>query len=95
MVFAQDGEEALQMAEEENPDLILMDISLPKMDGIAVAKKLKEKGAKSHIIFLTNFKDPDHISQAVEITGEADYIVKSDLHVEQIIAMVKERLGVK
>lgn len=95
VVFAQDGEEGLETAVEEKPDLILLDIQLPKMDGITMAKKLKEKGIKTQIIFLTNFNDPEHISQAVEIVGETDYIVKSDLHLDQIVAMVKQKLGVK
>jgi len=95
VVFAQDGQEGLNMAIEEKPDLILLDILLPKIDGIAVAKNLKEKGVKSHIIFLTNFKDVEHINQAMEAVKETDYIVKSDMHVDQIVARVKEKLGVK
>ena len=93
--IAQDGQEGLDMAIEEKPDLILLDISLPKMDGITMAKSLKEKGDKSQIIFLTNFKDAEHIGKAIEIVGETDYIVKSDLRVDQIVAIVKKRLGIK
>ncbi|MCX6718443.1 MAG: response regulator [Candidatus Staskawiczbacteria bacterium] len=95
VVFAQDGEEGLKMAEEEKPDLVLLDILLPKMDGITMAKKLKEKGINLHIIFLTNLKDAGHIGEAVEIVKETDYIIKSDLHIDQIVGIVKERLGVK
>ncbi len=95
VVFALDGEEGLKMAEEEKPDLILMDILMPKMDGIEVAKKLKEKGIKAQIIFLTNLKDEEHISKAVEAMKETDYIVKSDVHLDQIVARVKEKLGMK
>ncbi len=95
VVSAEDGEEGLKMAGEEKPDLILLDILMPKMDGITVAKKLKETGNQAQIIFLTNLKDAEHISQAVEIVKETDYIVKSDLHVDQIVARVKERLGIK
>ncbi len=93
--FALDGEEGLKMAEEEKPDLILLDILLPKMDGITVAKNLKQKGIKSQIIFLTNFKDAEHISAAVEVAKETDYIVKSDLHMDQIVSRVKEKLNIK
>lgn len=93
--FAQNGEEGLNMAIQEKPDLILLDILMPKMDGLIMAKKLKEAGCNSQIIFLTNFKDTDHINQAVEIVQETDYIVKSDVHVDQIISRVKERLGIK
>lgn len=93
--FAEDGEVGLAIAEKENPDLILLDISMPRMDGITMAKKLKEKGIKSQIIFLTNFKDAEHISEAVALMKYTDYIIKSDLSIDQIISRVKERLGVK
>ncbi len=95
VLYAQDGEEGLKIAEAEKPDLILLDILMPKMDGMTMAKKLKEKGIKSQIIFLTNLKDLDHIHQAMELSKETDYIIKSDLHVDQIVARVKEKLGMK
>jgi len=93
MFFAEDGEQGLEMAIKERPDLILLDILMPKMDGIAMAKKLKEKGVKSQIIFLSNLKGK--LPVAEEIVKESDYIIKSDLHVDQIIARVKEKLGIK
>ena len=95
VIFAQDGEEGLKMAEEEKPDLILLDILLPKMDGITMARKLKGKGIKSQIIFLTNLKDAEHISEAVEVVKETDYIIKSDLHIDQIVDRVKSRFNLK
>ncbi len=95
VVYALDGEEGLAMAETEKPDLIILDILLPKINGIAVAKKIKEKGIDSQIIFLTNLKDVEHISEAVDIAEGADYIVKSDLHVDEIISRIKKKLGVK
>jgi two-component system, OmpR family, alkaline phosphatase synthesis response regulator PhoP len=95
VLFAQDGEEALAKIESEKPDLVILDIMLPKMDGMEVAKKIKEKGINCKIIFLTNLKDPLHVSQAMEIVGDTDYIVKSDLHVGQIIQRVRERLEIK
>jgi DNA-binding response OmpR family regulator len=96
LVFiARDGEQGLKMAEEKNPDLILLDILMPKMDGITMAKKIKEKGIESKIIFLTNLKDLGYINQAIETIKEVDYIVKADLHVEQIVDRVKEKMGMK
>jgi DNA-binding response OmpR family regulator len=95
VAFAQNGEEGLNIAELENPDLILLDISMPVMDGLTMAKKLRAKNINSQIIFLTNFKDGDHISEAIEISSEIDYIIKSDLDIDQIIGRVKERLGIK
>jgi DNA-binding response OmpR family regulator len=93
VVTAENGEDGVVAAEKENPDLILLDITLPKMDGIAAAKKIKEAGVKAPIIFLTNMSDIKHISDAAETAS--DYIVKSDISVEDIVVRVKERLNLK
>ncbi|MEK7562420.1 MAG: response regulator [Patescibacteria group bacterium] len=95
VVTAENGELGLDLAERENPDLILLDILMPKMDGITVAKKLKEAGSKAQIMFLTNLKDVQHISEAVDTVKETDYLIKSDFHVDAIVSMVKTKLGVK
>ncbi len=95
VVYAEDGQEGLLMAEKEKPDLIIIDIMLPKMDGIEMAKEIKEKGIKSQMIFLTNLKDVEHISEALSTVGKADYIVKSDISVNAIVDRVKDKLGIK
>ena|SRR3989344_3002731 len=92
IVYALDGEEGLAKAEAEKPDLILIDIQMPKMDGITMAKKIREKKIESKIIFLTNLSDAEHISEAFGSGEEADYIVKSDLKVDDIIKRVKTKL---
>lgn len=93
--YADDGEKGLAMAEKEKPDLIMIDVLLPKMNGIDMARKIKEKGIKSEMIFLTNLKDENNISQVMDITGGADYIVKADVPIDTIISRVKSKLGVK
>ena len=90
---AEDGEEGLVAVEKEKPDLILLDIEMPKMDGIAMSKKLKELNIQIPIIFLTNMSDLKHISDATETAS--DYIIKSDIKVEGIVDRVKERLNLK
>lgn len=90
---AEDGEQGLVAVKEENPDLILLDIEMPKMDGITVAKKLRELNVQTPIIFLTNVSDLKRVSEAIE--NATDYIVKSDLSVEGIIDKVKEKLKLK
>lgn len=95
VIYALDGQEGLIKAEAEKPDLIILDILLPKIDGITVAKKLKEKGIESKIIFLTNLKDAEHISEAVATVGETEYIIKSDLHINDIVSRIKEKLNAK
>jgi DNA-binding response OmpR family regulator len=93
VVTAKDGEEGIRVAEKEKPDLIFTDVLMPKMDGITMAKKLKEKNIKSQIMFLTNLKGK--LPVAGGIVEETDYIIKSDFHLDQIVAKVKERLGIK
>ena len=93
--YAVDGEEGLALAEKEKPDLIMIDILLPKMDGVSMAKKVKEKGITSQMIFLTNLNDPEHISQALDTLGSSDYIIKADVHISAIVERVKGKLGIK
>ena len=93
VVTAENGEEGLAVAQKEKPDLILLDIEMPKMDGITMAKKLKELKINTPIIFLTNIGDLKHISRAMEISN--DYLVKSDADSRDILAMVKEKLRIK
>jgi DNA-binding response OmpR family regulator len=93
VAYALDGQEGLEKAKQEKPDLIIADIGLPKIDGIAMAKAIREAGISAKIIFLTNLSDPDHISKALEAAGETDYMVKADVAVDQILKRVKEKVG--
>ena len=92
--YAVDGEEGLETAKKEKPDLMLIDILLPKMNGIDMAKKIKELGITTQMIFLTNLRDPQHISEVMSIAVGADYIFKSDMHIDAIIERVKNKLGI-
>ena len=93
IIYAQDGQEGLEMAQREKPDLVIIDISLPKMDGIEMAKLMKESGVEAKMIFLTNLKDDEHISRAITISSDADYVIKSEMHVSDIVSRVKNKLG--
>ena len=92
VVVAQNGEEGISVAEKEKPDLIFTDILMPKMDGIEMAKKIKESNKNALIIFLTNMKDVDYTKDA-EKSGEFDYWVKSDLRISEIVDKAKTKLG--
>ncbi len=93
VVTAEDGEAAIRAAKEEKPDLILADVLMPKMDGIEMAKKIKEANKDISIVFLTNIKDTDYTSK-IEKSGEFDYWVKSDLPIAEIVEKVKLKLGI-
>ena len=70
---AQDGEEALQIVKEEQIDIAILDIEMPKIDGVEVAKQIKNKNIQ--IIFLTAYTDQKYLFEAIRIKVE-DYLVK-------------------
>ncbi len=92
VVTAADGEEGARQAEKEKPDLIFSDVLMPKMDGVAMAKKLKESDIKTPIIFLTNIKDQNYI-ESLQKLGKFDYLIKSDLRISEIVDKAKKKLG--
>ena len=93
VVTASNGEEGLDAIGTEKPDLILLDITMPKMDGMAMSKKMKELNMDVPVIFLTNIGDLKSISEASE--NAVGYIVKSDTSTEDIVIRVKEKLNLK
>lgn len=92
---AVDGEKGLILSLEEKPDMILLDIILPKMDGITMLKKLREdkEGKNIPVIVLSNLSSAEDLSEAMEI-GVYDYLVKKDWELEDIVAKVKKTLGI-
>ena len=91
---AYDGEAALAKIKETIPDLALLDIMMPKMDGISVLQGMRADSATVQIpvIVLTNLGDMDTISKIVQ-AGGADYLLKSDQSVDNVIQKVKEVLA--
>ncbi|HEY4514497.1 MAG TPA: response regulator [Candidatus Paceibacterota bacterium] len=92
---AHDGEEGLRVAIEKMPSLILLDISMPRMDGLTMLKKLREDkwGANAQVVLLTNLSDNAPIAASLE-KGVFDYLVKTDWTMEELAKKVKEKLGI-
>ena len=90
---ASDGEVALDIIRKEHPNLVLLDISMPKMDGITLSKKMEEEKLldRTKIIFLTNSADMNQIASAMEM-GDADYLIKADWDMNDIVNRVKEKM---
>jgi len=93
MIPALDGEEGLKLAKTEKPDLILLDLILPKIDGFEVLRRLKEnpKTKKIPIIILTNLEDIEDINKALEL-GVITYLVKASYSPEGVLGKIKESL---
>lgn len=94
---AKDGVEGLLVALECQPDLILLDILMPRMDGLMMMQKLRAKGAygkKIPIILLTNLSpDEDKIMKRITEDEPAYYLVKTDWNISEVIEKIKERLS--
>lgn len=92
-IEAADGEIGIELAKKEIPDLILLDIILPKKNGYEVLDELKrdEETRKIPAILLTNLESPEDIEKAFE-KGAVTYLVKSDYRLEDIVKKIKETL---
>jgi DNA-binding response OmpR family regulator len=95
VVVAQDGAEGLQKAQTEEPDLILLDIMLPKMDGLEVLKKLKADNRTKHIpvILLSNLGQEFVVKGGMNL-GAVDYLLKSDLTPREVIDKIKDHIDI-
>jgi DNA-binding response OmpR family regulator len=93
MVTASNGEEGISVAKKENPDLILLDVILPKKDGFEVIEALKaDEGTKKiPIILLTNLGSLNDVEKALKL-GATNYLVKADYKMEEVAKKVKEVL---
>lgn len=84
---AKDGEEAVNLADELIPDVIVMDLVMPKMDGIAATKVIKEKHKDIKILILTSFSDQDHVIPAIK-AGAAGYQLK-DIEPDELVLAIR------
>ena len=91
---ASNGEEGLVQAKSFKPDLILLDLVMPKMDGMEALKRLKEDGETKDVpvIILTNLSDYERISEALSL-GAKDYLVKANYSLSDLLQKVKTVLG--
>lgn len=80
------GLEAVQKAQELKPDLILMDIGLPGLNGMEAARRIRTLAPNSKIIFLTQESSPELVREAV-ILGASGYVFKSKAETDLLIAV--------
>lgn len=90
VVGAKDGLEGVEKAVSDKPDLILLDLVMPRLDGIGALKEIKAKAETKDIpvVILTNLSDYDKISDALSL-GAMDYLVKANYRLEELIGKIK------
>ena len=85
---AKNGVEAVELVESLQPDIVLMDLVMPELDGIQATKKIKAKWPKVHILMLTSFSDKDHVLPAIE-AGAAGYQLK-DIEPDELVNSIRQ-----
>jgi DNA-binding NarL/FixJ family response regulator len=85
------GEALFDAAMKLHPDVIVTDISMPKLSGIAATKRLRESGCSAKVVFLTVHDDPDVVRTALN-AGALGYILKSSVTTDLLVA-IREALA--
>ncbi|OGK14800.1 hypothetical protein A3H80_03905 [Candidatus Roizmanbacteria bacterium RIFCSPLOWO2_02_FULL_37_19] len=88
---AVDGKDGLEKIEKNTYDLVLLDVMMPKMDGLDVLKNLAEKKMKVNIVLLTNLSHGPVIEEGKKL-GAMAYLIKADLTPDQLVEKVKSYL---
>ena len=91
---ARDGQEGVKRAEELHPDVVLMDLVMPRMDGVAATAAIKQGQPEAHVIVLTSFVDDDRVVPAIK-AGATSYLLKDVAAADLARALVVSERTVK
>ena len=93
--IAQNGEEGLKMVQDEKPDLVLLDLVMPNIDGFEILKILKKDGVapNAKISILSNLDQKEDIDKGLSL-GADDYIIKADFTPSEVVERAKKLLGI-
>lgn len=96
VITANDGMEGLEILKKERPDIILLDVIMPKMDGFSVLKEIKNRPELSEIpvVLLTNLGQRENIEKGFEL-GATSYIIKAHFTPTEIVKKIKDVLKVE
>jgi len=92
--LANDGERGLNLVRELRPDLVLLDILMPKMDGLQVLAEMQKDNAlrKIPVIVISNSGQPVEIDKIKKL-GAKDWLIKTDFNLQEIMQKVKKQIG--
>ena len=85
---AKNGREAVDLVKKLQPDVVLMDLVMPEMDGIQATREIKQCLPKTEIMILTSFSDQDHVIPAIE-AGAAGYQLK-DIEPDELVSSIRK-----
>lgn len=91
---AQNGEEAIAEIQKKEPDILILDINMPILDGFGVLAKYPKEGRTFPIIMLTNFGNDKNKARGEEL-GADDYFIKSEMTIRKLLEMVETLLKAK
>ena len=92
---AHDGEEGYNTAKKEKPDLLILDIIMPKLNGMDLMEKIRSEGGWGDdvpIVMLTNVSDPDNVSRAANLKVY-DFLVKTDWRLDDVVNLIETKIG--
>ncbi len=89
---AASGKEALQLAQKDKPDVILLDIRMPDGDGLATLEKLRVKAPECKVVMLSTYDNPTYIARAVAL-GASDYVLKGSSREDLVATIVAAAAG--
>ena len=89
---ADNGRKALQLADEFSPDVVVMDISMPELNGLQATKKLKDKCPKVRVLILTRHTEPGYLQELLQ-AGASGYVLKQSKSEELIRAILAVAAG--
>ncbi len=92
VLSAVDGEEGFKMIKKEKPDLVLLDIILPKLDGFEILKRVRDEKIAVPIIVVSNSGQPVEVDKALEL-GAKDYLVKAEFNPSDVLEKVRKVLA--
>lgn len=96
VTHASNGEDGLEMALKAHPDLLVVDVGLPRMDGLAVVESLRKDpawGEHVSVVFLTNLNADDEIIKKIDAQKPAFYLVKTQWGIADVVGKIKECLS--
>jgi DNA-binding response OmpR family regulator len=94
VISAADGEDGLKKAFADNPDLILLDLVMPKMDGITMLKKLRadERGARVSVVVLSNMSNAQSMDESLA-SGAQEFLVKVNNSLDDVARIARRVIG--